>query len=264
VERMFQDLKLHHRDSFITTNIPAFKDSELRTALQRFLGLPQTQRMEFSQKELGVAFDGYSYLGQTDSLNQYDKDLLHSFVISDISDQENFPEAFQAYLSQEFPEQLVLIKELEKEVLKRLGFREFGAFYENHIKHMVSCNFYPELAVKAHNILPSERLSYHTDVSLFSVFLFGLESGFSYERASGDKVVLDHIDEVVLFPGYLMELMTNGKIKALKHGVILPENRTEQRFSFAFFSLPAPQANIQFGSFKGSGKDYYEQYLNQF
>ncbi|AZQ60106.1 hypothetical protein EJ994_15340 [Maribacter sp. MJ134] len=261
---MFQDLKLHHRDGFITTNIPALKDSKLRAALQRFLVLPLSKRMKYSQKKLEVAFDGYSYMGQTDSLNQYDSDLLHSFVLSDISDQENFPQPFQQYLSQEFPEQLLLIRELEKEILKRLGFSKFNIFYENHVSHMVSCNFYPELTNSVHNIELSERLSYHTDVSLFSIFLFGLESGFSYEKSSGDKVVLDSIDEVVLFPGHLMELMSNGKIKALNHGVVLPENRMEQRFSFAFFSLPKPQANMQFGSFKGSGKDYYKQYLNQF
>ncbi|MFD0798987.1 2OG-Fe(II) oxygenase family protein [Maribacter chungangensis] len=262
---MFQDLKLRLRDDgFITTNIPASKDSVLRTALQRFLELPLSERMQYSQKKLGVAFDGYSYMGQTDSLNQYDKDLLHSFVLSDISTVETFPETFQEYLKQEFPEQLAYINALEKKVLHWLGVSELDLFYDDYIKQMVSCNYYPALALTDQKTKPLDRLSFHTDVSLFSVFLFGLESGFAYEKSNGKKVLQNAIDEVVLFPGCFMELMTNGKIKALNHGVILPENSSEERFSFAFFSIPEPRASIQHSSFTGSGKAYYEYYLNKF
>lgn len=262
---MLQDLKINLRyDGFITTNISASKDIVLRTALQRFLELPLSERMLYSQKKLGVAFDGYSYMGQTDSLNQYDKDLLHSFVLSDISSQENFPQPFQEYISQEFPQQLVYIRALEKKVLKALGFSEFNMFYDEHIKHMVSCNFYPELDLPNQKTNSLNRLSFHTDVSLFSVFLFGLESGFAYENSNGEKRIQHTINEVVLFPSYFMELLTNGKIKALSHGVILPENSMKERYSFAFFSMPKPNASIQFGSFRGSGQEYYEHYLNQF
>lgn len=262
---MFKDLKLNLRDGgFITTNISAFNDDLLRTALQRFLVLSPVERQNYSQNELSLAFDGYSFLGQTDSLNQYDKDLLHSFVLSDIGKLERFPEAFQSYLRQEFPEHLAYIRALEIEVLNTFGFSEYVTLYEEQIKHMVSCNFYPELDLTAQKIMPADRLSFHTDVSLFSVFLFGIEPGFAYEKPNGDKVKLDTIDKVVLFPGYLLELLTNGKIKALNHGVTLPENRTEERFSFAFFSIPKPDASIQLESFKGGGTDYYHHYLNQF
>jgi isopenicillin N synthase-like dioxygenase len=262
---MFQDLKLSlGDDGFIKTDIPAFKDSGLRTALQRFLELPLSERMQYSQKKFGVAFDGYSYMGQTDSLNQYDKDRLHSFVLSYISTKKTFPEAFEIYLNQEFPEQLEYIKALEKEVLDWLGFSEFHMFYDDHISHMISCNFYPELDFENQKLKVKDRLSFHTDVSLFSVFLFGLEPGFAYTKANGEKVIRDTIDEVVLFPSYFMELLSNGKIKALNHGVVLPENRTEERFSFAFFSIPKPDAMLQLDSFKGSGADYYQHYLNQF
>lgn len=262
---MFKDLMLHLRDGvFITTNIPAFNDDLIRTALRRFLELSPFERQQYSQKEIAVGFDGYSYLGQDDSLNQYDKDLLHSFVLSDISKEEHFPQAFQKYLQKKFPEQLSFIRELEKEVLKNLGFPEYLAFYEQYIKHMVSCNFYPELDTATKKKVPAERLSFHTDVSLFSVFLFGLESGFAYEKPNGEKVVLDTVDEVVLFPGYFMELLSKGKIKALIHGVVLPENRMEERFSFAFFSIPKPNATLELSSFNGSGSDYYQYYLNQF
>lgn len=262
---MFQNLKLALRDDgFITTNIPAAKDTVLRTALQRFLELPLSKRMQNSQKKLGVAFDGYSYMGQTDSLNQYDTDLLHSFVLSNISKEDTFPENFQEYLKQEFPEQLAYIRALEKEVLHCLGFAELTGFYEDNMKHMVSCNFYPELGVGVQEINTADRLSFHTDVSLFSVFLFGLEPGFAYEKPNGEKVILDTIDEVVLFPGNFMELVTNGRIKALNHGVILPENSRKERFSFAFFSIPRPNASLQLSSFNGTGQQYYEHYLNQF
>ncbi|CAN0587399.1 unnamed protein product, partial [Ectocarpus sp. 12 AP-2014] len=180
---MFQDLKLRLRDDgFITTNIPASKDTVLRTALQRFLEMPLSERMQYSQRKLGIAFDGYSYMGQADSLNQYDKDLLHSFVLSNISAVATFPETFQEYLRQEFLEQLAYIKALEKEVLHWLGFSEFQTFYDDHINHMVSCNFYPELDLENQKEKVVDRLSFHTDVSLFSIFLFGLEAGFAYEK----------------------------------------------------------------------------------
>ncbi len=219
---MFKDLKLHIRDGgFMSTNIPAYTDGVLRTALRRFLAFPSLKRQQYSQKGLSIAFDGYSYIGQKDSLNQYDKDLLHSFVLSNISREENFPQAFQKYLKQEFLEQLSFIRELEKKVLKILGFSESRAFYEEHSKHMVSSNFYPELDVAIQKIVPVDRLSFHTDVSLFSVFLFGLESGFAYKKPKGERVVLDTVDEVGLFLGYFMELLSNGTIKAFNHACLL-------------------------------------------
>ncbi len=262
---MFKDLKLNVRDGgFITTNIPAFNNDLIRTALRRFLELSPMERQQYSQKEIAVGFDGYSYLGQGDSLNQYDKDLLHSFVLSNISKEEYFPQTFQKYFQKEFPKQLSFIRELENEVLNALNFSEYVAFYEEHIKHMVSCNFYPRLDTVNQRMATADRLSFHIDVSLFSVFLFGLESGFAYEKPNGEKVFLDTVDEVVLFPGYFMELLSKGKVKALNHGVVLPENRTEERFSFAFFSIPKPDANLELSSFNGSGSDYYQNYLNQF
>jgi isopenicillin N synthase-like dioxygenase len=262
---MFKNLKRTLSDGgFINANIPAYTDDVLRTALRQFLELPPLEQQQYSQKELSIAFDGYSYLGQKDSLNQYDKDLLHSVVLSDISKEEYFPQAFQKYLQQEFPEQLSFIRKLEKEVLKNLGFPEYEAFYEEHIRHTVSCNFYPELDVPTQKIVPADRLSFHTDVSLFSVFLFGLESGFAYKKPNGEKVVLDTVDEVGLFLGYFMELLSKGKIKALNHALALAKNRIEERFSFAFFSIPQLNANLQLSSFNGSGSDYYQHYLNQF
>lgn len=262
---MFQDLKLAFGDGgLITTNIPAAKDTVLRTALQGFLALPLPERMQYSQQQLGMAFDGYSYMGQADSINQYDTDLLHSFVLSNISSGKTFPHTFQEYLKNAFQEQLGYIRALEKEVLNWLGFSELEGFYEDHIKHMVSCNFYPELGSAHQKTKALDRLSFHTDVSLFSVFLFGLESGFAYEKSSGEKVILNAMAEVVLFPGHFMELVTNGRIKALNHGVVLPENTREERFSFAFFSIPRPNASLQLGSFNGTGQTYYEHYLNQF
>ncbi|MFT5735743.1 MAG: isopenicillin N synthase-like dioxygenase [Maribacter sp.] len=262
---MFKDLKLILRDGgFISTNIPAYAHGVLETALRWFLELPSLERQQYSQKEFAVGFDGYSYLGQKDSLNQYDKDLLHSFGLSNISKEEYFPQAFQKYLQQEFLEQVSFIRKLKKEVLKTLGFPEYVVFYEKHIRHMISCNFYPELDVPTQKIVPGDRLSFHTDVSLFSVFLFGLESGFACEMLTGEKIVLDALDEVVLFSVYFMELLTNGKIKALNHGVALPENRMQERFSFTFFSIPQLDATLQLSSFKGTGSDYYQHYLKQF
>lgn len=261
----FKNLRLAIKDNgFISTNVPVLKDTVLRTALRGFLELPLLQRVNYGQNRLGTAFDGYSYLGQTDSLNQYDKDLLHSFVLSDISEKKAFPDAFQEYLKAVFPEQLTLIKTLEIEVLKWLGMSTLNPFYEEYITHMVSCNYYPELDLVANRTKSTDRLSFHNDVSLFSVFPFGLEGGFAYENDHGEKVVQEATEEMILFPGYFMELMSNGKIKALSHGVLLPENTSKERFSFAFFSIPKPNARIACNLFHGNGRAYYEHYLNQF
>ena len=138
------------------------------------------------------------------------------------------------------------------------------AFYQEHIGHMISCNYYPPTQPLDSSSNDNNRLSEHTDVSLFTIFPFGFDSDFYFQNEKGEWVNIKPTDDIIVFPGYLLECFTQGKWKALNHKVSLPKNRRNERFSFAYFSLPYPKRKFKIGKKKYSSESYFEQYLNLF
>ena len=107
------------------------------------------------------------------------------------------------------------------------------------------------------------RLSKHVDVSLFTVFVYGASNGFTYEDEFGDLKPLHVSEHCVVFPGYLLEYITKGKYKALPHQVDLPQHH-EERYSFAFFSIPKPKQEMVFNDLEFTSETYYKAYLELF
>lgn len=199
-------------------------------------------------------------MGQKNSLNQYDTDLLHSFVLSEFSKKEQFPVEFHSFLKTEWHELISKIKTLELELIDQLEIKGLHDFYDSSIGHMVSCNYYPKLNPAHAEVL---RLSKHVDVSLFTVFVFGIDKGFSFQNIKNEKEALFSNDNIVVFPGYLLELLSNGKYKALEHQVDFFDVNKE-RFSFAFFSLPRPNQKLRFQKLEFTSESYFEKYLALF
>lgn len=81
---------------FYHLNPPFEKSSDevIKEAFQSFLEQSEDYKNTYRQSHFNCAFDGYSFLGQTDSLNQYSTDLLYSFVLSRFSNVEQFPKEF--------------------------------------------------------------------------------------------------------------------------------------------------------------------------
>jgi hypothetical protein len=238
-------------------------DHSIRSAFAEFLNQPLDYRMSYLQSRYKTAFDGYSFMGQNDSLNQYDTDMLHSFVLSNLQENTVFPKEFQGFLQQEWPRIIDHVRELELDLIaqKKLPFKEL---YDNDcIAYMMSCNYYPALGKQSIKPTENKRLSTHTDVSLFTTFPFGISKGFSFN----DQVKLNQIEkqeQVFSFYGYFSEFVSQGAIKALNHQVELPENLDSERFSFAVFSIPKPTSRFLVGDRETSGNGYYSEYLSLF
>jgi hypothetical protein len=246
--------------SLIETDQFKSSDETIKKAFKAFLEKPESYRNEFLQTHYNRAFDGYSYLGQKDSLNQYDIDLLHSFVLSEYSSKDEFPKEFYIFLNNDWNRLISRIKRIELDIIMELNIPELNKFYNAHIGHMVSCNYYPAIEKKHAEDM---RLSKHIDVSLFTVFVFGLTEGFAYQDSLNKKQLLKSVDNIVVFPGYLLEFLTQGKYKALEHQVDFTQSNTE-RFSFAFFSIPKPLSNVQFGNLQFTSESYFESYVSLF
>ncbi|UOY04746.1 hypothetical protein L0P88_12340 [Muricauda sp. SCSIO 64092] len=244
----------------VRTNIPVFSDIELRAALVTFVKRTWDYRKTYLQKELKVAFDGYSYLGQEDSLNQYSFDQLHSFVISDLLPYSSFPKEFHTFLLQEWEPMVQFLTGLQELLLRKFNIEHLKGELRNNMGYMASCNYYPSLSDKK---IKGQRLSTHRDVSFFTVFPFGLDRGLVMQK-DGQKQNVGVMERVFAFPGYMAEVMTEGKIKALDHYVEESKRPNKERFSFAFFSIPRPEAVINFPKGEMDGKDYYKQYLSLF
>jgi len=257
-------VKVMIEDGIFKTNIPAFSNHVLKSCFRTFLSQKEEYRKKHLQKHYGYAFDGYSYYGQKDSSNQAYDDLLETFVFSNFFPKEKYPMEFSPFLEQEWKELLTCIFKLERKIISVINNSNIKEIHSD-MGHMVSCNYYPVQTQFRHSAAENTRLSAHPDVSLLTIFPFGVDGDLEYQTADGSWKTMTPTDHIVGFSGYLMELATDGKIKALNHRVRLSENRNSERFSFAFFSLPFPDVQLSIaGNDKISGKAYFEKYLQLF
>ena len=221
----------------ITTDLPALSAGDLPDQLRAFVARPWDYRRRYLQQAYHSAFDGYSFAGQKDSLNQGPEDALHSFVLSDFSPHEHFPAEFQRFLRDLWPQVTSVAGRVERELLANLGETKLPDVLDADYGHMMSANYYPPDSSSG----ACPRLTEHPDVSLLTLFPFGVAEGFEYQRADGDWQALAPTNRVVAFAGELLEWLTSGRIRALTHRVARTPG---ERFSFSLFSLPRPEARI--------------------
>tara|TARA_R110002073_G_scaffold307734_1_gene477485 strand:+ start:10516 stop:11385 length:870 start_codon:yes stop_codon:yes gene_type:complete len=229
--------------ALILTDIPVLPVAPILQATEGFMQSTMCCRRGYLQKRYGFGFDGYSHCGQADSTHQAPDDLLHTFVFSDAYCPEQYPQAFQPYIRESWPTLTRQLRRLETAMLDALPV-DLTHWYQQSVGHMMSANYYPPQqhfnAVAAGNT----RLSAHPDVSLFTVFPFGLDSAFEYEDRHGQWHPAPETDTMIAFPGYLLEWMSDGRIKALNHRVRLDADPARKRYSFAVFSIPMPDATV--------------------
>ena len=228
----------------ITTDVPALSAGDLPEQLRAFVARPWAYRQRYLQSAYRTAFDGYSFAGQTDSLNQGPEDALHSFVLSDFSPRSAFPQEFQCFLRDEWPTVTRIAREVERGLLVQLGVESLLEPFEAHYGHMMSANYYPPgLGAQPDGGL---RLTEHPDVSLLTLFPFGVAAGFEYQDAGGSWRALAPANRVVAFAGELLEWLTAGRIRALNHRVAPAQGEPfGARFSVSLFSLPRPGTPIE-------------------
>jgi len=258
--------KLLLKNGFYLTHLPVLPVETLEMAFRLFLSKGSEYKQQYLQKEYGYAFDGYSYLGQQDSSNQAYDDLVYTFVLSNFHAADAFPQEFQPFFATLWSKALDVVAGIEQELIAQLGLPRLDTFYNNHLGHMVSCNYYPPTQSFANYAANHTRLSAHNDISLFTIFPFGLAEGFVYEDESGNWISLPACDKVLIFPGYLLEYWTEQNIRALNHQVKLPEHEEQDRTSFAYFSLPRPQQHFRLmhTDQQHTSEQYFEAYLAQF
>lgn len=248
----------------IEFNISKISDTKIRTSFKNFLARNKSYRNDFLQSNYKNAFDGYSYIGQKDSLNQYDTDMLYSFVLSDFHDINKFPMEFHYFLLEDWKEIKRVVRQRETEILKKINNPNLNRLYENNaIGYMISCNYYPKPKNVDFAAQCNKRLSLHKDVSLLTTFPFGISKGFSYFK-NKNKIELGERNNIFSFPGYFLEFSTNKTHTALSHQVDLPTNTESERFSFAIFSIPKPNINFKIEKENIQSNDYYKQYLSLF
>lgn len=222
------------------TGIPALPPGDLPDRLRDFVVRPESYRRRFLQTAYATVFDGYSYAGQADSMNQGPDDALHSFVLSDFHPAAAYPREFRGFLYERWGEVTRFAAGLESRILAELGQGDLVAQVEASYGHMMSANYYPPLRACSNAEAP--RLTEHPDVSLLTVFPFGIDAGFEYQDRDGQWCSPGAIDEVCAFPGELLEWLTAGHVKALNHRVA---RATRERFSFSLFSLPKPGTTLR-------------------
>ncbi|QIW11031.1 2OG-Fe(II) oxygenase family protein [Francisella sp. LA112445] len=245
------------------TDIPALSGYEnLANSLKSFILREKAYKDKYLQKNFSKGFDGYSYLGQEDSTNQGATDLLHTFVLSNLHESSCFPIEFKKFLSNEWADIYKQIFKIEKSILSSLSFSNLEGIHKD-MAHMVSCNFYPE--VKKDMLHQELRLTEHTDISLFTVFPFGTSDGLDYKNSHGQWQKIPASNNVTIFNGYFMKYWSKGRFPACNHRVNLDKKATNERISFAFFSIPHPQQDIiLIDKSMVTAEKYYKDYLALF
>ncbi len=243
------------------SSLDALPMGELPSSLRSFVQQPLSYREQYLQSQYGVAFDGYSYDGQTDSINQGPEDPLHSFVLSDFSKPEHFPQQFSHFLNDQWHPIKQFVSTIEQQLLAQIDDRLLQQYNQN-FGHMLSANYYPDQVTRKAD-RPDLRLTEHPDVSLITVFVFGNDSCFEYQHPVTQQWhSLEQTGRVVAFAGHLLEWLTDGAINALNHRVRY-HNDEGERFSFALFSLPYP--HTQLTSLKGNRlttEAFYQEHLS--
>lgn len=250
---------------FIDLEIAKRVDYKIKNALSEFVHRDLDYKSNFLQSEYNTAFDGYSYIGQSNSLNQSKTDMLHSFVLSEFQDFKSFPKEFHTFLKEDWTALIDMVRSIEMRRIDKLNNPVLKQLYDdNIIGYMMSCNYYPKpincaLAEKAHT-----RLSTHKDASLFTTFPFGVDKGLSIYQGTKDPIEIGKKETMFSFSGYFLEFVTNNEITALNHQVDFPENLSSERFSFAIFSIPKPNTSFYLSDKEIKSEDYYKEYLAQF
>lgn len=220
---------------------------QLPANLKSFVQQSLSYRSNYLQSKFNVAFDGYSFDGQTDSINQGPDDPLHSFVLSDFSELQRFPDQFQSFLQHAWPQIKQWVARYERDLLTQIdqqatGEHQLLAQYDQQFGHMLSANYYPAQATRQQPA-PKHRLSEHPDVSLMTVFPFGVDACFEYQHPATGQWQTVEPNKPFVFAGHLLEYLTDGHIKPLNHRVRYASTDSE-RFSFALFSLPYPTVTM--------------------
>jgi len=235
------------------TGVPAMDSTVHLSSLRSFLNREEDYKAKFLQTKFNQGFEGYSFMGQEDSANQYADDQLFTCVISDYVDQSVHAAEFAA-LFQAQEKLIPQIASLEVELLSGLS-EDLLSFYHQNIAHSLSANFYPAGGSS------SLRLTAHPDGSLLTVFPFGMDKEFQFELPDGSWQTVEKTGEIAIFSGYLMECMTD--IKSLNHKVE-KQGAHEERFSFAYFSIPSPGCSFQTNQGQMTTESYFKRYLSLF
>ena len=230
----------------------------LKSALDEFLLRPLEYRVQFAQKNYGldkVGFDGYSFPGQTDSVNQAYDDHLHSMVFSEFLTADAYPEEFCEYLTSYF---LDTVRAIKKAI--DLTNLEVELGLKDCLGISASINYYPKMDSMAKTEGP--RLTQHVDGSLLTLFPYGLEQGLYYEK-QGSWIEWPANDKALCFPGYMSTLL-DINVMPLNHKLNWV-NEQEDRYAFAFFVVPKPASMfIDKHGRNLSAFDYYQKYLALF
>lgn len=259
---MLQNLppKVDYKSGYFQTDIH-IDSSPLKKVFEKFMSRPLSVRKKYSQEHFDYGFDGYSFLGMPNSTNQYASDLLHSFVLSELNDRALFPEEFQTFLKSYWDDLTNIIFNIEQAIIFQLP-KKFRSpilnFHKEHMGYCASLNYYPKIKKREHNT----RLSQHKDVSLISVFPFGIDEGLQIEMANDQWITVEPTKKAFAFTGYLCQLLTNNQVKASNHRVLFNPHNESKRYSYVFFSLPRP--NVQIPVIDCSSKDYFKSYLKLF
>lgn len=235
------------------TGVPSLDPKIHKECFKTFLSREDEYKKNFLQTKFNTIFEGYSYLGQEDSANQYADDQLYTYVISDFFDHRLHAAEFESLFQQQ-KELIPKVAALEKELLGAVS-PELLDFYNHQTSHSLSANYYPAAGEN------SLRLTEHPDGSLLTVFPFGMDEEFQYELSDGSWHTIAKTDEIVCFSGYLLECMSS--IKALNHKVV-KQGPQHERFSFAYFSIPTPGHCFRMKGVETTTEDYFKQYLSLF
>lgn len=113
------EIQIELKNGYFQTNQPIEKNPFEKTFVD-FIRKDKIYKKRFLQENYNYGFDGYSYLGQKDSTNQYPQDKLHLFVLSEFHAIESYPEEFHNYMNFNFKNNIETVKCIEKKLLETL------------------------------------------------------------------------------------------------------------------------------------------------
>lgn len=221
--------------NLVQSDIKSLSDQRIRKAFSVFLERTAADKAKAVKRFKDQAFTSY-----------VDTENYTSLVISDYTALERIPKEFQEFMHTDWPDVKTNVLRSEFDFHNERTNLKLAQYSCDRSAHAIQCIL----------LKKGKEMDLKRDPSFLSTFVF--ESGDAQVVTTKENKEGSNISAVV-FPGILMEIISNGQYESLNHRLIVESNKQEDLMLFKTFSIPKPGSRINVGNEFISPAQYWEK-----
>ena len=221
--------------NLVQSDIKSLSDQSIRKAFSVFLERSAADRAKAIKRFKDQAFTSF-----------IDTEAYTSLVLSDYTALEKIPKEFQEFMHSQWADVKTNILRSEFDFHNSLTNLKLAQYSCDRSAHAIQCIL----------LKKGKEMELKRDPSFLSTFLF--ESGdikiHTVKPAEEGKEISS-----LVFPGILMEIVSNGQFESLNHFLTIKNDKSENLMLFKTFSIPKPGSRINVGNEFISPIEYWQK-----